>query len=244
MSKKQSTSAAIHEIYGTDHADMAKQLAEAAGLAGLVPSGAVVRLKPNLVVGRPAEGGATTHPGILAGLIEYLQDHGAAGVEVVEGSWVGDDTARAFAACGYTELAKRYGVRLFDLKKDTATPVETPLGPVRVCDMVLEADFLINLPVLKGHCQTRMTCAVKNLKGCITDAEKRRFHREGLDEWIAALATAVRPGFTLVDGICGDLDFEEGGNPVRADRMFAGRDVVALDVHGCGLMGMDPGEVA
>ena len=41
-------------------------------------------------------------------------------------------------------------------------------------------DRLINIPVLKGHCQTAMTCSLKNLKGCIPNKEKQRYHREGL----------------------------------------------------------------
>ena len=58
-----------------------------------------------------------------------------------------------------------------------------------------------------------MTCALKNCKGCLPDREKRRFHAEGLMRPIAALATALRPELTIVDSLCGDLDFEEGGNP-------------------------------
>lgn len=233
----------IYAIHGTDPAAMAGQLLAAAGVAEAIPSGARVSLKPNLVVGRPADGGATTHPEILAGIIEHLLEHGHKDIEIIEGSWVGDDTGRAFAVCGMNDLGKRYGVKLHDLKKDSATPVDTPIGKINVCNRALNADFLINLPVLKGHCQTRMTCALKNMKGCITDAEKRRFHREGLDECIAALACALVPHVSVVDGICGDLDFEEGGNPVRGDRMLLGADPVKLDAYVAALMGLSPLEV-
>ncbi len=233
----------IYAVYGDDPAGMARQLLDAAEVAAAIPAGAKVSLKPNLVVGRPASGGATTHPEILAGIIEYLFDHGHKQVDIIEGSWVGDDTGRAFATCGMNDLGKRYGVKLHDLKRDSATAIDTPAGKIHVCDRALAADFLVNLPVLKGHCQTRMTCALKNMKGCITDAEKRRFHREGLDECIAALATAIVPHVSLVDGICGDLDFEEGGNPVQANRMLLGADPVKLDAYVCALMGLSPEEV-
>ncbi len=233
----------ILAIYGTDPAAMAKELCSEANLAGSIPSGAQISLKPNLVVGRPAAGGATTHPEILAGIIEYLQEHGHKNIEIIEGSWVGDDTGRAFATCGMNDVGKRYGVKLYDLKEDSATAIETPVGKIRVCNRALASDFLINLPVLKGHCQTRMTCALKNMKGCITDSEKRRFHRDGLDECIAALATAIIPAVTIVDGICGDLDFEEGGNPVQANRMLLGADPVKLDAYVCSLMGLNPMQV-
>ncbi|MCD8139340.1 MAG: DUF362 domain-containing protein [Planctomycetaceae bacterium] len=230
----------IYAVYGDDPAAMAKRLMEAAGVADSIPPGARVSLKPNLVVGRPASGGATTHPEILAGIIEFLQDTGHRNIEIIEGSWVGDDTGRAFAACGMAAVGKRYNVPLYDLKMDKAVAKDTPAGRINVCRRALDSDFLINLPVLKGHCQTRMTCALKNMKGCITDAEKRRFHRDGLDECIAALATAIIPHVTIVDGICGDLDFEEGGNPVQANRMLLGADPVKLDAYVCSLMGLSP----
>ena len=35
---------------------------------------------------------------------------------------------------------------------------------LNVCERVKEIDFLINVPVLKGHCQTKITCALKNMK--------------------------------------------------------------------------------
>ncbi|MCL2000765.1 MAG: DUF362 domain-containing protein [Planctomycetes bacterium] len=233
----------LFAIYGADPAEMAKQLMTAAGVIEAIPAGARISLKPNLVVGRPAAGGATTHPEILAGIIEWLFDHGRKEVDIIEGSWLGDDTGRAFAACGMNDLGKRYGVRLHDLKRDSATAVDTPAGKMHICDRALAADFLINLPVLKGHCQTRMTCVLKNMKGCITDAEKRRFHREGLDQCIAALATAIVPHVSIVDGICGDLDFEEGGTPVQADRMLLGADPVKLDSYASTLMGLAPTQV-
>ncbi len=230
----------ILATYGNDPAAMAKQLCEEVNLALAVPSGATISLKPNLVVGSPAAGGATTHPEILAGIIEYMRDHGQKNIEIIEGSWVGDDTGRAFAACGMNDVGKKYGVKLHDLKHDQTTKIDTPAGPISVCNRALASGFLINLPVLKGHCQTRVTCALKNMKGCISDAEKRRFHREGLDECIAALATAVIPAVTIVDGMCGDLDFEEGGNPVQANRMLLGSDSVKLDAYVCSLMGIRP----
>lgn len=233
----------IFAHYGGNWLEMTKQLLAAADAARDLPAGGSVAVKPNLVVARPASGGATTHPEIVAGILEFLLDHGVRDIAVIEGSWVGDDTRRAFAACGYDALAKRYAVPLHDLKSDRAVPVSTPAGDILICEKALRADCLINVPVLKGHCQTRMTCALKNLKGCIPDGEKRRFHREGLDRLIAGLATVLRPALTVVDGICGDLDFEEGGTPVQADRILLGRDPFRLDSLGCRLLGFDPEEV-
>lgn len=228
----------IYEIFGTNAHAMTRALMESAGAACKIPSGASVALKPNLVVAASPETGATTHAGVLSGAIEYLRDHGFRDISIIEGSWVGDDTGRAFRAAGYEAVGKKYGVPLFDLKRDKTRRVDTPLRPMDICCRALDADYLINLPVLKGHCQTAMTCALKNCKGCLPDREKRRFHTEGLMRPIAALAAALRPELTIVDSLCGDLDFEEGGNPVPTGRMLLGEDPVQLDAYGCRLMGL------
>ena len=233
----------IYEIFGSDAHAMTVSLMDAAQVAAMIPKGASVALKPNLVVAGSPEDGATTHAGVLSGCIEYLQSHGFRDISVIEGSWVGDSTARAMKACGYDQVCERYGVPFHDLKQDAARRVQTPLRDMDICRRALDADFLIDLPVLKGHCQTVMTCALKNLKGCLPDREKRRFHAEGLMRPIAALAAAIRPELTIVDSICGDLNFEEGGNPVHTNRMYLGTDPVQLDVYGCRLMGLSPDDV-
>ena len=233
----------IYEIFGTNAHTMTKALMEAADIIRRIPAKADVALKPNLVVAAPPELGATTHGGVLSGAIEYLRDHGVEHISIIEGSWVGDDTGRAFHTCGYDAISRKYNVPIYDLKHDKTRRVDTPLRPMEICCRALDAGYLINLPVLKGHCQTVMTCSLKNCKGCLPDQEKRRFHTEGLMRPIAALAATLRPDLTIVDSICGDLNFEEGGTPVQTGRMMLGEDMVQLDAYGCCLMGLDLSQV-
>ena len=233
----------IYQIYGRDAHDMTIRLLQAADAQGLVPPGGSVALKPNLVIAGTPESGATTHAGVLSGCIEYFREHGVRDISVIEGSWVGDETMRAMRRAGYDQVCERYGVPFYDLKKDRTLSVQTAIGPIDVCCRALDAGLLVNLPVLKGHCQTVMTCALKNLKGCLPDREKRRFHAMGLQKPIAALGAALRPRLTVVDSICGDLDFEEGGTPVETNRMYLGTDAVQLDAYGRSLMGLRPEEV-
>jgi uncharacterized protein (DUF362 family) len=234
----------LHVIYGTDPARMIPPLL--AHYEELFPADrdASIVLKPNLVVPSPSATGATTDPRIADALLGWLRERGYRNIAIMESAWVGEaDTYEAYSACGYTELAAKWGVPLVDLKKDRARTVNIGDLSIDVCEKILEADFLINLPVLKGHCQTRMTCALKNLKGCIPDREKRRFHRLGLHKPIAALAAVIRPHLTIVDGIIGDLSFEEGGTPVRMDRMIAGLDPVRIDAYVAAVMGYNPEEI-
>lgn len=229
----------IYNVYGTDSRAMTLALLEASDAISLVPSGANVALKPNLVVAGTPENGATTHAGILEGCIEYFRENGVRDISIIEGSWVGAETMRAMKAAGYDKVSKRYNVPFIDLKHGKTRTVDSQIGPLEVCELALNAGFLVNLPVLKGHCQTKMTCALKNLKGCLPDREKSRFHALGLTRPIAALGAVLKPGLIIVDSICGDLDFEEGGNPVHTNRMFCGTDPVMIDAYGAGLMGLD-----
>ena len=81
------------------------------------------------------------------------------------------------------------------------------------------------------------------MKGLIPNAEKRRFHAMGLHKPIAHLAAGIRQDFIVVDNICGDWDFEDGGNPVVLNRVMAAVDPVLCDSYVCHLMGYDTEEV-
>jgi uncharacterized protein (DUF362 family) len=233
-----------NKIYVTYTPDgEARRILEASGSAALFKPGMRVGLKPNLVVAKPASSGATTSPRVVAGVVEFLKDLGVTDIAILEGAWAGESTVRAWQACGYRELEKRYGVRLLDLKSDRTRRVRAAGLEIEVCASPLEADRLVNLPVLKGHCQTGMTCALKNLKGCLPDGEKRRFHSIGLHRPIAALNTVLRPDLILVDALCGDLSFEEGGNPVEMNRLILGTDPVQVDAYGASLLGIAPSEI-
>ena len=249
----------IIRSYGTDFKEMTKRLLDAAKLyedikekvSGKDSGDIHIGIKPNLVTPSPASFGATTHPEIVAGTIEYLKEKGLDNITVAEGSWVGDRTEEAFEYCGYNALASQYGVRLLDTKTDSSYAVITHIPgtgrsacpeseiKLKICSCVREFDYLINIPVLKGHCQTHMTCSLKNMKGLIPDSEKRRFHTLGLHKPIALLNTCIHQDFIIIDHICGDPDFEEGGDPLIRNCVMAAKDPVLADVFGCSLLGVD-----
>jgi uncharacterized protein (DUF362 family) len=216
------------------------EVLKASNLDELVKSNMKVSIKPNLVLAKVASQGATTHPEVVEGIICYLKGLGVLDIEIIESSWVGDSTKRAYKVCGYEELSKKYKVPLFDLKDDELVNIDG----MEICRKAIETDFLINVPVLKAHCQTLLTCSMKNLKGCISDREKRRFHTQGLHRPIAALNKVITTHFCVIDGICGDLNFEEGGTPVERNMILAGSDPLFLDSYCATLIGHRIDEVA
>jgi len=223
--------------YTDDIVNGTLELLEASTLKSLVKPGMKVSLKPNMVISKPPSQGATTHPEVAEGIILYLRKLGIEEIEIIESAWIGDNTMRVYKTCGYERLRDKYGVKLIDLKKDRVVKAKSGKYDFAICEKALATDFLINIPVLKGHCQTTMTCCLKNLKGCIPDSEKQRFHTMGLHGPIAWLSKAIKTGFCVIDGICGDLSFEEGGNPVTRNMLICGEDPLLLDTYCAGLLG-------
>ena len=201
--------------------------------------GSRIAIKPNLVVPTPADQGATTDPALVEAIVAYLQAQGHKDIRIIEGSAIGYSTERAFRNCGYEAISEKYNIPLINLQKDAVAKISIRGIDIDICKEALAADFLINVPVLKAHCQTRITCALKNLKGCISDQEKRRFHRLGLHKPIAALGQALPTHWVIVDGIIGDLTFEEGGTPINMGRIIAGVDPVLIDTYVLQLLGYD-----
>ena len=95
-------------IYGKNYTTLARQLLEEAHLAEMIGDREkVIGIKPNLVAPVPAEDGGTTHPEVVEGLIQYLQEHEFRNLRIMEGSWVGDRTEESFEVCGKLQAVQQ-----------------------------------------------------------------------------------------------------------------------------------------
>jgi uncharacterized protein (DUF362 family) len=233
----------LYVVQGDDPAALARLLLEQIRPERELPKHAKIGIKPNLVVAKSWTSGATTNPAVAAAVIEYFQACGFRDIIIIESAWLAVDTAKAFSVCGYNDLARRYGVELVDVKKDRAETRAFGGMNIDISSRALGLDFLVNLPLIKGHCQTGLTCALKNMKGLIPDREKRRFHAIGLHKPIAYLNRMIGTSLTIADGTCTDPGFEEGGNPANLRTMLAGTDSVLLDAFAAELLGLRPDDV-
>jgi uncharacterized protein (DUF362 family) len=233
--------------YNSDILNGTLETLRASPLGSLVKPDMKVALKPNMVLAKPPSEGATTHAEVVEGIIIFLKEAGVNNIEIIESAWIGDDTKRVYKVCGFDKLSRKYGVMLHDLKDDKIRKIKASKPQdeysFEICEKALDTDFLINVPVLKAHCQTRLTCCLKNLKGCISDREKRNFHTLGLHRPIAYLNKVIKTHFCVIDGICGDLTFEEGGNPVTRNMILCGSDPLLLDSYCASLLGYSADEV-
>jgi len=84
---------------------------------------------------------------------------------------------------------------------------------------------------------------MKNLKGCIHDQKKHRFHRLNLHQRIEGLNTLIHPALTVVDATSCALHWELGGDPIKLDTIIMSENVLAVDMIAASLLGYGIDEV-
>lgn len=219
-------------------------VALAGGLGEVVSKGDLVLIKPNLVAVPPSpEAGACTQASVCKALADMVMELGGRPV-IAESSARGIDTEQVMEVMGYSRL-RQEGYEVVDLKRTRTVKVPVPDGAVLkevvTFELAMQAQAIISVPVMKTHDQTDVSLSLKNLKGLVTDAEKRRIHQMGLFEGVCDLAALFRPAFAVVDGIIA----QEGlgpvyGLPLEMNLILAGRDPLAVDAVAGAVMGFKP----
>jgi uncharacterized protein (DUF362 family) len=219
----------------------------AGGFADVIRPGMLVLVKPNMVAPpSSAEAGACTSALVCRAVADRVRALGARPV-IAESAARGADTEAAYQVMGYEEL-RRDGYEVVDLKKDRTVRVQLAEGhilqEITTFELVTQMDAIISVPVMKTHDQGQVTLSLKNLKGLVIDADKRRIHQLGMFEGAVDLVSYFRPVFTVVDGLIG----QEGmgplmGLPVELGLILAGRDLVAVDATAGRVMGFEAEEV-
>ena len=196
--------------------------------------------------------GMVTTSKIIEGIVRLLLEHGCKDISIGEGAIIGifDElapyTKRGFKGTGIEKIAKKYGIKLVDFNEGTFNELDLGGIKVQVSRAALDTDFLINVPVLKTHFQTKVSLGFKNLKGCLSKDSKRRFHiSKRLDPLICLLNEAIKSDLVIIDGI---YMLEKGpetlaGVAHRKNLIIAGPDVFECDVVGATVLGIDPAQV-
>ena len=92
--------------YGKDWPRTTYESLAASDIKSYLKTGMSVSIKPNLVLPSPPSDGATTHPEVVEGVIQFLRDFGIKSIQVMESSAAGYSTKKAFKVCGYEFLEK------------------------------------------------------------------------------------------------------------------------------------------
>jgi len=216
------------------------------GIEDIVKSGCLVLINPSWVAPPvEPETGCITMPEVPRAVADIVKDLGAKPV-IAESSAVGVDTEKVIQESGY-RLLQDLGYDVVNL--ETLNPVQIPVENGKVFDTVecwelaQQADVIISVPKLKTHDQTEMTCAIKKLKGLLTDRWKKEMHQQGLFEGVVDLLAAVKPKLAVVDAIvCQEGIGPVFGKPVEMNLVLAGKDLVATDTVCARLIGYEPND--
>jgi uncharacterized protein (DUF362 family) len=216
------------------------------GMSRFVSRGDVVVLKPNIGWDRVPQQAANTNPDLVREIARLCFDAGAAKVIVTDVSC--NDPRRCFMRSGIARAAESVGATVLlpeerkfrDYRINgellTVWPIYTP---------ILEADKIINLPIVKHHNLSRATMGMKNWYGLL-GGRRNQLH-QNIDIGIADLATFVRPTLTVLDAYrVLTANGPQGGNlnDVRLLKtVAAGVDPVALDAYGATLLGLHAGQI-
>jgi len=214
---------------------VADAIARLGGFQTLIAPGQTVLLKPNVFAPRPAP--TTTDPRVVVAVGELAREAGAGRVVVGEGRSIStakyrrgaNSTKQCFEAVGMRQAVENAGFEIVYLEEDEFCEVEVPnaqvLHTAHVPRTILEADVLVNLPVMKIHSLTTVTLAIKNLHGIVSDYDKLYQHcyRDlALARKLTDLLRIRPPDLNVLDALVGqEADHAADGRPVQMGLIMA-----------------------
>jgi len=226
----------------SSESEIRDSIGKALDLIGFNMNGPVrsVAIKVNLCYYWNADTGYTTDPQVVAGLIGCLRERYGEDVDirVVEADATAMRTRYAFKMLGYEKLAKDKNVELFNLSCDSLDEEKVEVNgrtiTFKIPVSLLKSDLFVNVPKLKVQTPTYITCALKNMFGCIASPRKIVYH-PFLNEAIVGINKILHPHLTIVDGLTA-----LGRFPVKLGLIMASTDPFSIDWVASQIMGYNP----
>jgi uncharacterized protein (DUF362 family) len=232
---------------GDDPKRLVKAAVDAAGgMASLVRRGDVVVVKPNIGWSRTPEQAANTNPFVVEGIVEMCLDAGAKKVKVFDRPC--NPAQRTYRMSGIEDAVKRAGGDIYYMDERKFKNVTIAEGEMlkswKLYSEALEADVLINVPILKHHSLARLTMGMKNLMGLM--GGRRESIHVHFDQKLADINTVIRPHLTILDAYrVLKAHGPNSGTPEDvwlAGHIVVGTDPIAVDAYGARLFGEVTGQ--
>ncbi len=183
--------------------------------------------------------GVVTSPELMQQLVGLLRD-GNSEVIVGESNGFNYPCWTAFDKTGAEAAVKKAGGTVINLSEDKLVEVKfqgnTPLKRLFLPKTILDADAIVDLPLMKTHEFMAYSGAIKNLFGCVP-SNKRIYLHPYLPEVMYRLYTLFKPQLTIMDARVGiEGNGPTKGKPVKMDLMLTGNDALALDITAAKVM--------
>jgi uncharacterized protein (DUF362 family)/NAD-dependent dihydropyrimidine dehydrogenase PreA subunit len=227
------------------HAAVGRALDLLGGAASFAELGESIVLKPNLLVGSPADQHVTTHPSVFKAVAAHLQ---AAGAHLSYGdSPAFGRTESAARRAGLGDAIDELSLSLADFSDGREIQLEDAalVKTWFFANGALDADGIVSISKMKTHGLTRMTGAIKNQFGCIPGIRKGEFHARMTDvdlfsQMLVDLNRALPARLYVMDAIIAmEGNGPRSGDPRPMNVVLASADPVALDATMCRLANLD-----
>lgn len=211
-----------------------------------------ILIKPNMLSRHTPDKAVTTNPVVVDSVIGVLKEFGAKGENITLADSSGGPASRGviqgnYNTCGFSLVAEKRGVNLYTKMSSRALKTDgVMVKKFEVIRPAVESDVIINLAKFKTHVMTGMTGAVKNMFGVVPGLKKAEFHmrfpdKENFANMLVDLCQAVKPTFTIVDGIQAmEGDGPAGGSVRNLGLLLAGSDPYKIDLAMAYIMGFAP----
>ena len=215
----------------------------------------IVLLKPNILMGKPAERAVNTHPEVIRAVIQWVKQFKPSKIYVCDsaGGRKSGVTETAMKESGIQDICEEEGAICLPFEKTEREIYKIKDGlelkEISSSRLIREADLIINIPKIKTHWQCTLTCCIKNMFGTVLLANKAKTHAQAaiLERFCSALVdiySISKPQLTVIDGYyCQEGQGPSSGDVVKLDIILAGYDGVALDSTVCKIIGFDPSEI-
>lgn len=222
---------------------------ELGGMSAFIQKGQKVVVKPNIGWDVIPELAANTNPLLVKRIIEHCLKAGAKEVYVFDHTI--DNGVNCYKNSGIEKAAKSAGAKVVpagseNYYQEIEIPGGIKLKKVKVHELLLETDVFINVPILKDHNSTRMTCCLKNMMGVVWD--RGFWHANNLNQCIVDYALfQKKPVLNIID--CYNVMVKHGPQGVsRADvvqmkSQIITTDWVAGDTAASKMLGVDTGKI-
>lgn len=232
-----------------------RRAVELSGAFDRISSSSRIFIKPNIVVWSDRvsfpKWGVITTTRVIEEIVALLAERGVSDITIGEGIISVDPKEKkgsalsAYQKTGYSRLAERYGVKLADVLEG---PFEKRAGDgisLNLFKPAVEADFIISAPPLKTHAQTVVSLGMKNLKGLLDIASRKKCHNPditfNLNHIIPRVVEMLPPVITVIDGI---YSLERGpapdGRARRTNLIIASGDALSAEMAGARALGHGP----
>lgn len=104
----------------------------------------------------------------------------------------------------------------------------------------MEADHLINLPILKAHASMVFSGALKNIKGVVQDKVHMQMHQQNLTMAMMDVWSACRADINIMDAMRAASGYSPHMPvPIETNMILGSKDPVAIDRVACEVTGID-----